>query len=53
MPRAGCSIGLLKDNGRHFATVAGMAKLFATEVSERACRNVIQIHGGMWLQPGV
>ncbi len=36
----------LKDNGRHFATAAGMAKLFATEVSERVCRNAIQIHGG-------
>ena len=23
-----------------------MAKLFATEVSERVCRNAIQIHGG-------
>jgi len=36
----------LKDNGKHFATAAGMAKLFATEVSERVCRNAIQIHGG-------
>jgi butyryl-CoA dehydrogenase len=36
----------LKDSGRHFATAAGMAKLFATEVSERVCRNAIQIHGG-------
>jgi alkylation response protein AidB-like acyl-CoA dehydrogenase len=36
----------LKDQGRHFATAAGMAKLFATEVSERICRNAIQIHGG-------
>ncbi len=36
----------LKDQGRHFATAAGMAKLFATEVSERVCRNAIQIHGG-------
>ena len=23
-----------------------MAKLFATEVSERVCRNAIQVHGG-------
>jgi alkylation response protein AidB-like acyl-CoA dehydrogenase len=36
----------LKDTGKHFATAAGMAKLFATEVSERVCRNAIQIHGG-------
>ena len=36
----------LKDQGKHFATAAGMAKLFATEVSERVCRNAIQIHGG-------
>lgn len=36
----------LKDQGRPFATEAGMAKLFATEVSERICRNAIQIHGG-------
>jgi alkylation response protein AidB-like acyl-CoA dehydrogenase len=36
----------LKDSGRHYATAAGMAKLFATEVSERVCRNAIQIHGG-------
>lgn len=36
----------LKDQGKPFATQAGMAKLFATEVSERICRNAIQIHGG-------
>ncbi len=36
----------LKDVGEPFATQAGMAKLFATEVSERVCRNAIQIHGG-------
>ena len=23
-----------------------MAKMFATEIAERACRNAIQIHGG-------
>ena len=37
---------LAQGHGRHFATAAGMAKLFATEVSERVCRNAIQIHGG-------
>ncbi len=36
----------LKDVGKPFAREAGMAKLFATEVSERVCRNAIQIHGG-------
>lgn len=36
----------LKDEGRPYAKEAGMAKLFATEMSERVCRNAIQIHGG-------
>jgi alkylation response protein AidB-like acyl-CoA dehydrogenase len=36
----------LKDQGKPFATAAGMAKLFATEMAERVCRNAIQIHGG-------
>ncbi len=36
----------LKDQGRPYAKEASMAKLLATEVSERACRNAIQIHGG-------
>ena len=36
----------LKDQGRPFAKEANMAKLFATEMSERVCRNAIQIHGG-------
>jgi alkylation response protein AidB-like acyl-CoA dehydrogenase len=35
-----------KGQGRPFGTIASMAKLFATEVSERVCRNAIQIHGG-------
>ena len=29
-----------------YSQEAAMAKLFATEVSERVCRNAIQIHGG-------
>jgi alkylation response protein AidB-like acyl-CoA dehydrogenase len=33
-------------NGRSFTKEAAMAKLFATEVSERVCRNAIQVHGG-------
>jgi alkylation response protein AidB-like acyl-CoA dehydrogenase len=36
----------LKDNNRPFTKEAAMAKLFATEVSERVCRNAIQVHGG-------
>ncbi len=35
-----------KDQGRPFTQIASMAKLFATEVSERVCRNAVQIHGG-------
>lgn len=36
----------LKQSGQRFTKQAAMAKLFATEVSERVCRNAIQIHGG-------
>ena len=36
----------LKGQGRPFGKEAAMAKLFATEVSERVCRNAIQVHGG-------
>ncbi len=36
----------LKQMGRPFSKEAAMAKLFATEMSERVCRNAIQIHGG-------
>jgi butyryl-CoA dehydrogenase len=36
----------VKDQGMRFTKEAAMAKLFATEVSERACRKAIQIHGG-------
>lgn len=36
----------VKDQGRPFAKEAAMAKLFATEMAERVCRNAIQIHGG-------
>lgn len=36
----------LKDEGKPYAKEAGMAKLFATDMSERVCRNAIQIHGG-------
>ena len=35
-----------KGMGRSFTKEAAMAKLFATEVAERVCRNAIQIHGG-------
>jgi alkylation response protein AidB-like acyl-CoA dehydrogenase len=36
----------LKGSGNRFTKEAAMAKLFATEVSERVCRNAIQVHGG-------
>lgn len=36
----------LKSEGRPFTKEAAMAKLFATEMAERVCRNAIQIHGG-------
>jgi butyryl-CoA dehydrogenase len=36
----------LKQNGRSYSKEAAMAKLFATEMSERVCRNAIQVHGG-------
>lgn len=36
----------LKGLKRPYSAMASMAKLFATEVSERVCRNAIQIHGG-------
>ncbi len=36
----------LKEQGLPYTKEASMAKLFATEVSERVCRNAIQVHGG-------
>jgi len=36
----------LKSQGRPYTKEASMAKLFATEMAERVCRNAIQIHGG-------
>ena len=36
----------LKGAGRPFTQEAAMAKLFATEMAERVCRNAIQVHGG-------
>jgi alkylation response protein AidB-like acyl-CoA dehydrogenase len=36
----------LKSQGQPFTKEAAMAKLFATEVSERVCYKAIQIHGG-------
>ncbi len=35
-----------KQEGRPFAKQAAMAKLFATEMAEKVCRDAIQIHGG-------
>ena len=36
----------LRENGHKFTKEAAMAKLFATEMSERVCHKAIQIHGG-------
>jgi len=36
----------LKQEGKPYSKEAAMAKLFATEMAERVCRNAIQIHGG-------
>ncbi len=36
----------LKGEKRPFSKEAAMAKLFASEMAERICRNAIQIHGG-------
>jgi len=36
----------LKQQGRNYNKEAAMAKLFATEMAERVCRDAIQVHGG-------
>jgi alkylation response protein AidB-like acyl-CoA dehydrogenase len=36
----------LRGQGRPYAKEAAIAKLFATEMAERVCRDAIQIHGG-------
>lgn len=36
----------LKEQDRSFTKEAAIAKLFATEMGERVCRNAIQVHGG-------
>ena len=36
----------LKEQGRNYIKQAAMAKMFATEMAERVCRNAIQVHGG-------
>jgi butyryl-CoA dehydrogenase len=36
----------LREHGERFTKEAAMAKLFATEMSERACYKALQIHGG-------
>jgi alkylation response protein AidB-like acyl-CoA dehydrogenase len=36
----------LKEQERPYNKEAAMAKMFATEMAERVCRNAIQIHGG-------
>jgi alkylation response protein AidB-like acyl-CoA dehydrogenase len=36
----------LKDQGRDYSLAAAQAKLYASEVSQRATNNAVQIHGG-------
>jgi alkylation response protein AidB-like acyl-CoA dehydrogenase len=36
----------LKEQKRPYNKEAAMAKMYATEMAERVCRNAIQIHGG-------
>ena len=36
----------LREQKRPYNKEAAMAKMFATEMAERVCRNAIQIHGG-------
>jgi alkylation response protein AidB-like acyl-CoA dehydrogenase len=36
----------LKDQGRPYSTEAAMAKLFASEVSQRVTNAAVQVHGG-------
>src|SRR5215211_3794113 len=36
----------LKEQNRPYNKEAAMAKMYATEMAERVCRNAIQIHGG-------
>jgi len=39
-------VAWLKEQGRNYTKEAAIAKMFATEMAERVCRNAIQIHGG-------
>lgn len=36
----------LKEQGEPYCREAAMAKMFASEMAERVCRNAIQVHGG-------
>jgi alkylation response protein AidB-like acyl-CoA dehydrogenase len=36
----------VKEQGQRYTKEASMAKLLATEMSERVCHKAIQIHGG-------
>jgi len=36
----------LKEQGRPYSMQAAMAKMFATEMAEKVCRDAIQVHGG-------
>lgn len=37
----------MREKGERITQIASMAKLFASEVAERACSQAIQVHGGM------
>src|SRR5215208_4126261 len=39
-------VAWLKELDRNYNKEAAMAKMYATEMAERVCRNAIQIHGG-------
>jgi alkylation response protein AidB-like acyl-CoA dehydrogenase len=41
----------MKEKGERITQIAAMAKLFASEVAERACSQAIQVHGGMGYSP--
>lgn len=41
-----CRAARLADQGRSYSTEAAMAKLYASEVANRAASQAVQIHGG-------
>ena len=43
----------LKDHKQPYGKEAAMAKLYASDVANKAAREAIQIFGGKWLRHGV